>query len=106
MGETDSCRQQLEGAFARHFRPTSGPDSSVAIVCHGNVIRYFWCRAFGVDPKLWSSMMIGHCSVTVIQVRRDSTFRLVSFSDVGHLPPALQTYSGLRGVQPDSLPRR
>jgi serine/threonine-protein phosphatase PGAM5 len=91
-GAPDSCRQVLDGAWARFFRPTSGPDSTMALVCHGNVIRYFVARALGLDPTLWLNMTIANCSLTVIQVRPDGRMRLVCFADAGHLPPALQTY--------------
>lgn len=91
-GAPDSCRQVLDVAWARFFRPTAGPDSTVALICHGNVIRYFVARALGLDPSLWLNMTIANCSLSVVQVRPDGTTRLVSFSDAGHLPPALQSY--------------
>ncbi|MBI5838065.1 MAG: histidine phosphatase family protein [Candidatus Eisenbacteria bacterium] len=105
-GEADSCRSQLERVVVRYFRPTSGPDSSEALVCHGNVIRYLVCRALGADPIRWLSMMIGHCSVTTIHVRPDGTCRLAGFSDVGHLPVEMQTYAGARMAPVDSLKRK
>jgi serine/threonine-protein phosphatase PGAM5 len=104
-GAPDSCRQILDGAWARFFRPTAGRDSTVALVCHGNVIRYFVARALGLEPTLWLNMTIANCSLTVVQVRPDGRTRLVSFSDAGHLPPALQTFprpSSGPGARPDS----
>jgi hypothetical protein len=38
-------------------------------------------------------MNIGNCSLTVIQVNPDGSMRLVSYGDVGHIPPAKQTYT-------------
>jgi len=105
-GEADSCRVQLEGAFARYFRPAPEADAADLLICHGNVIRYFCCRALGVDPAAWLGMTIANCSLTVIQVRADGSMRLVSFDDVGHLPPALQTYTGRKPAPADSSPRR
>ncbi|HVP39639.1 MAG TPA: histidine phosphatase family protein, partial [Candidatus Saccharimonadales bacterium] len=91
-GEADSCAARLDQTVARFFAPSPEADSSVVLVCHGNLIRYCVCRALGADPRLWLSMAIVHCSLTVIQVRPDGTTRLVAFDDVGHLPPDLQTF--------------
>jgi serine/threonine-protein phosphatase PGAM5 len=95
-GEADTCRSRLEAAFARYFRPTAGRDSAEVLVCHGNVIRYFVGRVLGLDPRRWLAMTIANCSLTVVQVRPDGTMRLLSFSDAGHLPVALQTYPAPR----------
>jgi serine/threonine-protein phosphatase PGAM5 len=93
-GEADSCRAQIERAFARFFVPAPGEDRQEVLVCHGNVIRWFCCRALGVDPMAWGGMTIANCSLTIIRVLPDGALRLVSFDDVGHIPPALQTYTG------------
>jgi hypothetical protein len=39
-------------------------------------------------------MEIANASLTILAVRPDGTSRLVSFSDVGHLPVARQTWTG------------
>ena len=70
------------------------------IVCHGNVIRYFVCRAIGLDPLRWLDMMIANCSLSVIQVRPDGRTVLVSFDDVGHLPPDMQVFAPRSDRQP------
>jgi broad specificity phosphatase PhoE len=105
-GEATECREQLERAFRRYFVPTSGRDTSEVIACHGNVIRYFWCRALGADPKLWRNLRIAHCSLTVVEVRPDGVLRPVSFNDVGHLPPARMTFSSPPAPMPKGAPRR
>jgi serine/threonine-protein phosphatase PGAM5 len=91
-GGPDSCRQTLERVWARYFRPSPARDSTELIVCHGNVTRYLVARALGLDPTLWLNMTIANCSISVIQVRADGRVRLVSFDDVGHLPPTMQIY--------------
>ncbi len=85
---------QLERVFARYFGPSAAADRHEVVVCHGNVIRYLCCRALGVDPMAWGGMTIANCSITVIRILPDGGRRLVSFDDVGHIPPALQTYTG------------
>ena len=90
-GEAAECEEQLEEAFAEYFVPSPNGDSHEIVVCHGNVIRYFVTRVLGVDPESWLQMSIGNCSLTVIRINPDNTFKLLTFADVGHLPTNLLT---------------
>ena len=92
--QAEACRAQLERAFARFFTPSPAGDRHEILICHGNVIRWLWCRALGVDPTAWLRMTIANCSLTVIQVRPDGTCKLFLFGDIGHLPPELIAYPG------------
>jgi serine/threonine-protein phosphatase PGAM5 len=103
-GEADSCSRQLERAFARYFRPAADREAHDILVCHGNVIRYFVCRALGVEPRAWLGMTIANCSLTIIRVQPDGAMKMVSFSDVGHLPCDLQTYPGQTAVDRLRMP--
>jgi len=99
----DSCRMRLERAWDRIFRASPERDSVEVVVCHGNVIRYFACRALRVDPEAWLNMATANCSVTAIQVRADGAPRLLSYGDLGHLPTGLQTWADYRwdpGLKP------
>ena len=89
--EIEACEEQLEEAFAHFFVPAKSGDERDLIVAHGNVIRYFVARALGVDPLSWLGMSVGNCSVTVIRVNADNTFKILSVGDVGHLPTNMQT---------------
>lgn len=93
-GEADACVAQLERAFARFFVPSPAGDRHELLVCHGNVIRWLWCRALGVDTAAWLGMAIANCSVTVIQIKPDGACKLYVFGDAAHLPVELQTYPG------------
>lgn len=93
-GEADACVTQLERAFARFFAPSPSGDRHELLVCHGNVIRWLWCRALGVETAAWLGMAIANCSVTVIQVKPDGACKLYVFGDAAHLPAELQTYPG------------
>jgi serine/threonine-protein phosphatase PGAM5 len=93
-GEADACRAQLEQAFARFFVPSPAGDRHELLVCHGNVIRWLWCRALGVETAAWLGMAIANCSITVIQVKPDGACKLYVFGDAAHLPVELQTYPG------------
>jgi len=89
--ELTECKEQLEAAFARFFVPSLEGARHDILVCHGNVIRYFVTRVLGVDTLSWLGMSIGNCSLTVVRVNSDGTMKLLSFGDVGHIPPNLQT---------------
>ena len=93
-GEAEACERELAAAWDRLVRPAADRDAHDIVVCHGNVIRWFVCRALGVDPEAWLGMSIANCSLTVIQVRPDGTCRLVTFADAGHIPFPLRTYPG------------
>jgi serine/threonine-protein phosphatase PGAM5 len=99
-GEAEACVGQLTAAWSRLFRPAEGSvDQHDIVVCHGNVIRWFVCRALGVDPQAWLGMSIANCSLTIIQVKADGSCKLVAFADSGHIPWAMTTYPGVT-VQP------
>lgn len=89
--EARLCEEQLELAFSEFFAASPERDRHDILVCHGNVIRYLVTRALNVEPKAWLGMSIGNCSLTVVRIRADGAIKLLQFSDVGHLPPNLQT---------------
>jgi len=64
------------------------------LVCHGNVIRWFVAKTLAQDTNRWWGMEIGNGSLTVLAVRPDGSVRLAMFSDVGHLPLDVQTWTG------------
>ena len=105
-GDADSCAARLDADLARYFRPSPERDSTEVLVCHGNVIRWLTCRALGADPKLWLGMSLANCSLTVIQVRPNGTFKITGVGDRGHLPVALQTWAMPKPAAADSARRR
>lgn len=90
-----ACEEQLERAWARYVKPASDAnDVYDVLVCHGNVIRWFTSKALHLDTQRWPDYDIGNCSITVIEVRPDGATRLAAFSDTGHMPPTMQTWTG------------
>jgi serine/threonine-protein phosphatase PGAM5 len=85
------CADQLDRAFAQFFVPSPDKDRHDMLVCHGNVIRYFVTKVLGVDTLSWLRMSVGNCSVTVVRINPDGSFKLLAVGDVGHLPSNLQT---------------
>ena len=93
-GEGDSSVAQLERAWAKYATKPGDKDSYDVLVCHGNVIRWFACKALGVDTRNWLNMDVGNGSITAIVVRADGMTRLATLSDTGHLPIEAQTWTG------------
>jgi serine/threonine-protein phosphatase PGAM5 len=100
MKETDSlelieCKSNLEKAFKEIFIPSpDSKDRNDIIVCHGNVIRYFVTKVLNVDPLSWLQMSITNCSLTIIRVLPDGMLKLDTFSDYGHIPENMRTFTG------------
>jgi len=89
--DLQACTEQLEEAFPLYFAPSPDADRHDIVVCHGNVIRYFVTKVLKVDAMAWLGMSIGNCSLTVVTVDADGSMKLLSYGDVGHLPPNLTT---------------
>ena len=89
-----ACESNLAAAYASYFRPAPANDERDVLVCHGNVIRWMVRRALGVSTTGWRSLDVANAALTVIAVRPDGTTSLISFNDVGHLPPERQTWLG------------
>jgi serine/threonine-protein phosphatase PGAM5 len=93
--DLNECVENLETAFKEFFIPP--PDEGNKhdiIVCHGNVIRYFVTKVLNVDTMAWLQMTIGNSSLTKVNIKPDGSMKLVSFNDLGHIPPNLQTLTG------------
>ncbi len=91
----EDCVESLEAAFSKYFIPSpDDEDRNQIIVCHGNVIRYFVTKVLKVNTMAWLQMTIGNCSLTIVKIIPDGKMKLISFNDVGHIPPNLQTKTG------------
>ena len=103
--DLEACKDQLEAAFAAYFTPSPAADRHDILVCHGNVIRYLVTRVLKVDSMSWLGMSIGNCSLTVVKILPDGSMKLLSFSDVGHIPPGLQTRTAPGAPRDLSVPK-
>ncbi len=93
--EREDCVKNLEEAFQKYFIPS--PDEKIRndiIVCHGNVIRYFVTKVLNVDTMSWLQMSITNCSLTIIRVFPDGHMKLDVFSDYGHIPENMRSFTG------------
>lgn len=85
---------RIEAAFRNYvYRadPRQTKDSYDIIVCHGNVIRYFVCRALQLPPEAWLRIDLRHASITWLSVYPNGGVSLRCLGDSGHLPPRLVT---------------
>ncbi len=94
LEKAKKCSARLDEAFKRFFKPTPDKDTNDIVVCHGNVIRYFVTKVLGVNTLSWLRMSIHNCSLTVVKIYSDGAMKLVSFNDIGHIPPNMQTHTG------------
>jgi len=93
--EVEECVNNLEEAFQKYFIPSPDEkDRNDIIVCHGNVIRYFVTKVLKVDTMSWLQMSISNCSLTIIRILPNGNMKLVAFSDYGHIPENMRTFTG------------
>lgn len=95
--EKAKCVENLEKAFKEFFTPSPDTnDRNDIIVCHGNVIRYFVTKVLKVDTMSWLQMSITNCSLTIVRIMPDGTMKLDAFSDYGHIPENMRTFTGVK----------
>jgi serine/threonine-protein phosphatase PGAM5 len=77
---------------AAAIRAYAGPvaeDRRELLISHGNLINWFVVQALDAPDEAWLRMLDYSCALTVIMYFPDRT-RLISYNDMGHLPPALR----------------
>lgn len=96
LGEEDAAelaggRERIARVFRNYIKPARGDDKTDIVVCHGNVIRALFCLAQRVPTEYWLNTMPAHASITKIEVNHSRRFRVLSFNETQHLPPAMRT---------------
>ncbi|KAJ0398099.1 hypothetical protein ATCC90586_000286 [Pythium insidiosum] len=89
---------QLDASEQQAFTDTFGgrtqhrpSDRYRVVVCHANIIRWFVCKALGVDPEgTWGRMRYNHCAVTAMEVDSVGNVQLAFLNQVAHLGAATQ----------------
>ncbi|ETL81507.1 hypothetical protein L917_18178 [Phytophthora nicotianae] len=92
--------ERMQKAFNRFFlssgeaQDESDEESYCVLVCHANLIRFFLCRALGIDPaNTWGHFEINHCGITRIDVCANRPIKVTAVNETGHLPQSLITSS-------------
>lgn len=87
-------KERADRVYDKYMSPvrnSDGGDQHELVVCHGNLIRYFVCRALFAEPESLLRMVTYHCGVSQFRIDTDGRTSLVSYNDVGHLPLSLRT---------------
>jgi serine/threonine-protein phosphatase PGAM5 len=91
-------REAAELVFSEYFIPAEETDRHEIIVSHGNLIRYLASRVMDGSGDGWMRMRTNNCGISEVAVESDGRMWLVSYNDVGHLPPELTTAGVPRGA--------
>jgi hypothetical protein len=90
-----SLDPEQQAAFAAAFGTKTQyrvGDRYRVVVCHANIIRWFICRALGVEPDgTWGRMRYSHCGVTSLEIDSVGNVQVAFVNQTGHLPTALIT---------------
>jgi broad specificity phosphatase PhoE len=90
----DQLQDQIshaERAYSHYVKRTTGSDRHEVLVCHGNLIRYMVCRVLEVPPTAWVNFTSTNCGITRIVVNSEGNAALLSYNEIGHLPPTHHT---------------
>ena len=86
---------RVEAGFMNHVHRASKNDTSnftTLLVCHGNVIRYFVCRALQIEPDHWLRMAVFNASITILDIHANGKVSLITLGDVGYMKPSMISY--------------
>jgi len=72
-------------------------DEFEIIVCHGNIIRFFFCRALQLPPEAWLRMSTYNCSLTYLMIKPSGEVSCRMMGDIGHLGYEKSTFSMRHG---------
>lgn len=81
--------RRIESAFQHYIHradTTQTEDSYEIVVCHGNVIRYFVCRALQLPPEAWIRISLDHGSLTWLTIQPSGNVSLRWLGNSGYMP--------------------
>jgi len=87
---------RIEAAFRKYIHRADcdqGNDSVDVLVCHGNVIRYFVCRALQFPPEAWLRFAVHNGSITVMSINKKGDVVVTALGESGHLPVDKLTFN-------------
>lgn len=87
--ERDEGAIRVQAAL-EHFGSIGHEDRHELLVTHNFVIGWFVRHALDAPLWRWIGLNQFNCAVTIVQFQSDRPPMLVSFNDIGHLPPHLR----------------
>lgn len=94
--DVEAHRVRAEHAFLEFCQPSANSARMEIIVSHGNMIRYFVCRALGVAPESWTNFGTYNCGISELRITAAGRVRLFSYNETAHLPEGLKTEGTMR----------
>jgi len=82
---------------AKKHSQMENKDEFEVIVCHGNIIRFFFCRALQLPPEAWLRMSTYNCSLTYLVINPCGRVSCRMMGDIGHLGYENSTFSYRHG---------
>ncbi|WP_163573662.1 histidine phosphatase family protein [Fodinicola feengrottensis] len=80
----------LARAALERYTGPADQDTYELVVTHNFLIGWFVSQALDAPPSRWLGLNQGNCGLTVLLYRNDRPPSLVTFNDMGHLPPELR----------------
>ncbi|XP_059091443.1 serine/threonine-protein phosphatase PGAM5, mitochondrial-like [Tigriopus californicus] len=88
---------RIEAGFRKYMHRIPAGEEDIKtidiLVCHGNVIRYFLCRAMQFAPDAWLRFAIHNASISVISLGASGRLSLRTFGEIGHMPTDMMTFN-------------
>ncbi|SOV11294.1 phosphoglucomutase-2 [Plasmodium sp. DRC-Itaito] len=85
--------KRINKAYETYFyKPSGDEDEYQLVICHGNVIRYFLCRALQIPLFAWLRFSSYNCGITWLVLDDEGSVVLREFGSVSHLPFESVTY--------------
>lgn len=81
---------QMSDAVGQWFA-RSGDDRHELLITHNFVIAWFVRHALGAEPWRWIGLNQANAALAIIRVRTAKPAVLISYNDMGHLPPGIRT---------------
>jgi len=102
--KTEEQHERIEQGFLKYVYTATPPTTPKEeeedvkhefeiVVCHGNVIRYFFCRALQLPPEAWLRLCTFNCSLTYFTIRPTGSVSCRMLGDIGHLGYENSTFS-------------
>lgn len=90
--DDDSLR--MNKAFESYIhRNDNDKDEQILIIGHGNVFRYFLCKALQIPPEAWLRFSICNCSITKFKILSDGRVAIQQIGGDGHFKKDQVTFN-------------